>query len=471
MKVLIAGSGKTAREILRRLGESWSVTLIDIIPDRLNLLRQQFKQVDRTVLGDASSLVTLKEADFKDQNFVVAITNRDDVNLEVCRLAKERRIKNIAALVNDSFNLKEFEKLGVRTICWSYMAAREIELYLESPRLFLTTTGKGKGEIMEIKVSHYAPVINKKIREFRAANWLIATIYREGELIIPHADTVIQPNDRITVVGHTDLYPAIAHLFKYEEPSFPLAYGQNILAAIEDPDSFKKILPEAFYLVKNTKAQKVILLVPKAIEESILKETQELGEPFELEIRQFQEKLKEVLILTSHKESIGCVLVPPSSPGILSRVLGQIIPISLAHKLASPLLVLRGTYPYNRVLVPYNATQRSALALKIAIDIAKQVDADISVIAVSEPTVIRGEESRDWAEKALDHAREIAQIHKFPIKEIQLEGNPVKEVTKLAKDCDLLVLGSTTQDVPFLKPHIGELLIEKSPCSAMVVAY
>jgi len=93
------------------------------------------------------------------------------------------------------------------------------------------------------------------------------------------------------------------------------------------------------------------------------------------------------------------------------------------------------------------------------------------VVVVLEPTFIRGEESSGWAEDVLDHAREIAQIHKFPIKEIKLEGNPVKEVTKLAENYDLLILGSTTQNVPFLKPHIGELLIEKSPCSVMVVTY
>lgn len=471
MKVLIAGSGKTAKEILRRLGESWSVTLIDISDDRLTLLKQQFKQVDKTVLGDASSLVTLKEAEFVDQDFVVAITNRDDVNLEICRLAREREIINVAALVNDSVNLTEFERLGVRTICWSYMAAREIELYLESPHLFLTTTGRGKGEIMEIGVSPYAPVVGRQIRDLRAANWLIASVYREGELIIPHADTVIRPNDRITIVGHTDLYAAIAHLFKYEEPSFPLAYGQNILAAIEDVKSFKMVLPEAYYLTKNTRAQKIILLVPKAQKEIIFKEVQEIGESIELEIREFQEKLKDEIVLTSYRESIGCVLIPPASPGILTRVFSQFIPISLAHKLASPLLIPRNTHPYKRILVPYNATQRSALALEISIDIAKLTGADISVVVVFEPDVIGGEVSKDWSEKALNHAREITQIYKFPIKEMKLEGNPVKEVVKLTRDFDLLVLGSTTQEVPFLKPHVGELLIEKSPCSVMVIAH
>jgi len=46
MKILIVGAGKTTREILRRLGEAWSVTLVDIVSDRLNLLKKNFKQVN-----------------------------------------------------------------------------------------------------------------------------------------------------------------------------------------------------------------------------------------------------------------------------------------------------------------------------------------------------------------------------------------------------------------------------------------
>lgn len=471
MKILIVGAGKTTREILRRLGEAWSVTLVDIVSDRLNLLKKNFKQVAKTVLGDASSLITLKEANLENQDFVVGVTNHDDVNLEVCRLAKERGIKNIVALVNDSLNLKEFDRLNVRPVCWSYLAAREIELCLENPRLFVTTIGGGKGEIMEIEVSRYAPVVGKKIREFRARNWLIAAIYRKGELIIPHGDTIIQSNDWITIIGHPDLYQAISHLFKYQEPSFPLVYGQNILIPVEDIEIFEDALSEAFYLIRNTRAQKAVILVPKELEETISKKVQKIEEPREVEIRIFREKMEHTLITITYHESVGCVLIPPPSPGILDRIFSHSRVIPLVHKLGSPLLVFKATYPYNQILVPYNATQSSALALEIAIDIARQTDASISVVVVLEPTFIRGEESSGWAEDVLDHAREIAQIHKFPIKEIKLEGNPVKEVTKLAENYDLLILGSTTQSVPFLKPHIGELLIEKSPCSVMVVAY
>ena len=128
MKVLIAGAGKVTREILRRLGETWQVTLVDITPDRLLHLEKDFPQVVKTVLGDASSSLVLREAGLTESHFVVAATNRDDVNLEVCRQARERGPENIVAMVNDSSNLPAFEDLGIRVVCWSYLAAREIQL-------------------------------------------------------------------------------------------------------------------------------------------------------------------------------------------------------------------------------------------------------------------------------------------------------------------------------------------------------
>lgn len=469
MKVLITGAGKTARAILRRLGEAWLITSVDIVPDRLKSLKTKFEQVITTIVGDASSPVTLEDANLEYHDFVVAVTNRDKINLEVARRARKKGVKNVVALVNDSLNLAEFESLGVRTICSTDLAAKEIQLYLESPRLFVTTIGGGKGEIMEIEVSRNASVVDKEIMELGARNWHIAAIYRDGTLIIPHGHTRIRADDRITIIGYSDLYQAIAHLFKYEEPLFPLGYGQNILTAIEDIESFQKILPEACYLVKNTRAQKVILLVSKDQEETILKEVQKVEEPVQMEVKSIEEKMDDALAPITHHQSIGCVLIPPQSPGILNRILhpGTVVP--LAHKLASPLLIPKGSQPYKRILVPYNATTRSARALEISIDMAKQVDAEVSVVVVSEPTFVSGEESKGWVAKALDHAREIAQIYKFQVKEIQCDGNPVKEVVNLAKNYDLMALGSTTRNVPFLKPHIGELLVEKSPCSVMVV--
>ncbi len=471
MKVLIAGSGRTAREILARMRETWSVTLVDIEGERLNLLQKTFRQVKKTLTGDASSIITLTEAGMKDADFVVAITGRDDVNFEISRLAKEFGAGNIVALVNDSRNLTKFQEIDVRAVCGPFLVGQVIQLYMENPRLFVTTIGEGRGEIMEIEVSLMAPAVGKRIGELGAKDWLIGAIYREDELIIPDRETVILPGDRVTVVGHTDLYQAIFHLFKLDQPSFPLQYGLNALAFAEGIPDIEKILPEAAYLVKNTNAQKVIIFAPEELEEEALPRARGLEEALEIGFRKVSGKTEEALVAASNEESVGCVLIPPRETGFLRTLFGQGRVISLAHRLGSPLLLPRNSAPYSRILVPYNATKVAALALEVAHDIARQVDGKISVVIVTEPAFIRGEEPGRWTDLAKAHAREIAGIYRIPIELVTLEGNTVKEVVKLAADHDLVIIGSTTENVPFLKPHVGHLIAERSPCSVLVVTH
>ena len=469
MKVLIAGAGKVTREILRRLGETWQVTLVDITPDRLLHLEKDFPQVVRTVLGDASSSLVLREAGLTESHFVVAATNRDDVNLEVCRQARERGPENIVAMVNDSSNLPAFEDLGVRVVCWSYLAAREIQLYLESPNLLVTTVGQGKGEVLEIKVPPTAPVVGRRVRELSARNWLVAAIYRGGELIIPHGDTVIEAGDRAVFIGHSDLYRAIAQLFSHREPAFPLLYGQKLLVVLRGKGELS-LLKEATYLLKNTRAQAVALLMFKETQRELDLEIQNLLGATEYEVLTLEGDLVEELARLSLRQSIGSVLLWPPAKGLWSRILGPWAIIPLAHQLACPLWICRQSHPYRRILVPYNATSRASLALELAIDLARQLKAEVSVVTVAEPTFIAGPESRRWAKEALDRAQETARILQFAIDVILLEGNPVKEVIRLARDFDLLVLGSSTREVPFLRPHIREAIVRRSPITTVVVA-
>ena len=50
MRAVVVGAGASARELIRRLGDSWSVTVIDPDPDRLRLV-EKIRDVE-TVEGD-----------------------------------------------------------------------------------------------------------------------------------------------------------------------------------------------------------------------------------------------------------------------------------------------------------------------------------------------------------------------------------------------------------------------------------
>jgi trk system potassium uptake protein TrkA len=470
MRVLIAGAGKVTRELLRRLGEAWSVTLIDKQSERLERLKC-FPHIDLCVTGDASSRLVLEQAGLAEQDFVLALTNSDAVNLEVCRIARRDWRGNLAALVNDSGSIADFHALKVRAVCGSYLVASEMELFLESPRLSVFPIAQGAGEVMEIEVLRSAPAVGRPIRAFAARDWLIAAIHREGDLVIPHGDTVISVGDSLTIVGKPQLYRTICHLFTLDDPDFPLEYGGEILVPVETGhmDEVAPVVEEALYLTVNTRALKIGFLISKEAMPLAHELSAMVEGSAEVCLREVAGPFEDALVRTTHSESIGCVVFSPKPLGPLAALLGIPTAVALAHRISCPLFVSRRTFPIRRILVPYSMTESTGMALEIAFNLAVQVGASVDAVTVVDPLAGTGRGSADWARQALEQASEIGQLHHFSVGQVFLQGNPVNEISSLTAEYDLLLLGSTSRSASVLRPHIGEQLLRKAQCSALVV--
>ena len=178
----------------------------------------------------------------------------------------------------------------------------------------------------------------------------------------------------------------------------------------------------------------------------------------------FRSSLQEACL----KGHCGIAVIDPLKGSIFSLLLKPLL-ISLVHSLPCPLLVARHTDPYEHILVPFHGTPGAELALEIAVDLAKQLGAEISVIVVEEPQVIHGTPESDWLAGVQGKIREIGHIHKVELTEIVKRGNPVKEVLGVAPDFDLMVIGSGTTGKHLFTPHVGELLAENAPCSVLIV--
>ncbi|MDH3349343.1 MAG: NAD-binding protein [Desulfobulbaceae bacterium] len=469
MQVLIAGAGKTARELLRNLARTWTVTLIDLEKEYLDNFEDS-PQVAHLIHGDASSRLILDKAQLEEHDFVVAVTNNDAVNLEVCRLARKTYTADIIALVNDSLNIPRFQELKVRTICSTAMVGRAIELFLDSPRLNITTIADGAGEVMEVEVMDKAPAAGKQLHELNPRDWLIAAIHRDEELIIPHGEAYIMGGDKLTIVGHSDLYRTIAHYFSKSEPCFPLEYGQQVLMPVNEKCSdFEKIAKEALYLVRSTRARGLTILASESTLQSLDKYKTLLENHTPVTFQTTTKAPQEKTIQITKTQSIGCVVFAPQPLAPLARFLGFPTIIALAHRLSCPMLISRSKTPYKKILVPFSATDSSGLALETAIDLAQQFNALVDIILVIDPVVHQGTGSQEWAEEALTRAREIGQMHHFSIGEVTKEGNVIREIISHTETYDLLIIGSTTHGGSLLNPHIGEYLVQDVPCSVLVV--
>ena len=81
MKAIVVGAGGATRELLRRLGEAWTVTVIEISEQRLRGIKE-IKGI-HAVVGDGTSRLTLQRSGLAEADAVIAASNDDEVNLEV----------------------------------------------------------------------------------------------------------------------------------------------------------------------------------------------------------------------------------------------------------------------------------------------------------------------------------------------------------------------------------------------------
>jgi len=73
----------------------------------------------------------------------VAATGSDDVNLEVCRLARQAGLARVVAVAADSRRRHEYLTLGVPAFQPHTLTARQLELHLEPRRVSSTAFAHG----------------------------------------------------------------------------------------------------------------------------------------------------------------------------------------------------------------------------------------------------------------------------------------------------------------------------------------
>lgn len=468
MNVLICGVGKITRHLLKRLGENWRVTLVDKSEERLNQLVSADYNIERMSVGDVSSPVTLDEIGVASFDYVLALTDNDKVNLAAAAYAKAQGVVHVLALVNEHENKDKFEDIQVRSILGSTMLARNIFHYLQDPRINVTPLTLGPSEVMEVDVAHHFRMVGKQASTLISKDWKLVAIFRKKELIFPDPDTVIEADDRLVIVGRPDIFRPICDLLECGHPHFPLAYGQGLVVALAVGQNHEVLIRESMHLAQNTKVKHLIALCSEE-ESAIQKELDSWSRSIDIRTEKVEGNVFDHLRESNTIGNCGLVVVHPFETSFFKSMAKPTL-VSLAHALSCPLLVARGTQPYERILVPFNGTPKAELGLEVAVDLARQLESDVAIVVVEQADFITGSEAKDWVEAMVERAREIVHIHKIELKEIVRKGNPVKEIVDVAKEFDLLVMGSKTKEKALFSPHVGELLAQEAPCSVLIVA-
>ena len=204
MYMIIVGGGKVGYYLTKTLvNEGYEVLLIEKSARKVATYHERFGAV--VLQGDGAESSTLREAGAGRADVVVAVTGDDEDNLVICQTAKKMfNVKRTIARVNNPKNEEIFKKLGIDvTISATNIILNLIEQEIpERGMVHLMTLKHAQLALVEATVESGAEVAGKSLSgvEF-PPNVVLSAVLRNGTLLIPRGDTVLQPKDEVIALS------------------------------------------------------------------------------------------------------------------------------------------------------------------------------------------------------------------------------------------------------------------------------
>lgn len=192
---------------------------MDNNPEVLDRLKDHMDVL--TVHANGARTDILEEMNIDTYDLTIAVTSNDETNILISSMSKKMGSKrSIARIRNPEYASQlDFVKKNYNidhVINPEQATANEMLRYLmESYTFYFDDYAKGKVSVVNFNIKSLSKFVNKSISELDYLdNLVIAAISRNGDIIIPHGDTVLQENDTIYVVGQRDKIQGLAKVLK-----------------------------------------------------------------------------------------------------------------------------------------------------------------------------------------------------------------------------------------------------------------
>ena len=208
MKVAIVGAGKLGVKVATALlGGDHYITVIDKNEAVLNRISQQMDVM--TVAGNGKNIKLLENCGINSFDFLLASTDSDEKNIIIASFAKKLGCSKVIARVRDPEHMKQLDFIK-ETMNIDHVVNPDLsitmEIYKYLVEKYTLTTGifsSGKVAMVQFNVKKYRKLSGLSMIEVRKVlpNMLIVAISRNGKIIIPHGQTIIEDNDTIYLIG------------------------------------------------------------------------------------------------------------------------------------------------------------------------------------------------------------------------------------------------------------------------------
>ena len=227
MKIIIYGANEIGSIIATEFFEDHDIIVIDSDAVRL----EKFNNLDlSTIVGEASNINVLKEADIKNADVFIACTCLDEANIVACLMAKQlsnaqtacfvskKECRNSLSIVKES--MQKEGALYIDYVIWpEKLLVQEIFKIVTVPdAINVEDFAQGRAKLLEYRIKENSILLNKQLKDIPFDDeMLVVGIKRDDELFIPKGDDEFKLNDKAIFMGTPEGLDITASRFFVEE--------------------------------------------------------------------------------------------------------------------------------------------------------------------------------------------------------------------------------------------------------------
>jgi trk/ktr system potassium uptake protein len=217
-RILICGGGNIALLLAQEIEAAEAGISIKIIEADAERAATVASMLSGTIVlhGDVLDPEILEEANVASTDTVVAVTDDDETNILASLLAKRHGAHRAITLLNKSTYEPLTTMLGIDVVVSPRnITASTILQHVRRGRIHAVhTIREGFGELIEAEALETSSLVGAPLRDINLpAGVMIGAIVRDGQVISPRGNTVVQNKDRVVLFATADVVRKVEKLF------------------------------------------------------------------------------------------------------------------------------------------------------------------------------------------------------------------------------------------------------------------
>lgn len=213
---MITGGGRITENLLSIINGEYSVTIIDIDPDRCRYIASRYPDVV-VVNTRASDVTTLKDENIGSYDIFLALTGSSEKNIVSCMVAREHGVERTVARIEDLQYIPEAESLMIDKIINKKLlnAGNILDSLMHTGHDETKCMLLDNAEIIGLSAKSGSKIVSKPVSQLGLPKDItIGGLIREGRGMLVEGSTRIEAGDHVIVFCKIGSLPKVERLFR-----------------------------------------------------------------------------------------------------------------------------------------------------------------------------------------------------------------------------------------------------------------